>query len=468
MTRLAGQSATRLPRRVGGGNAITVGFPGMRGKENDLINRFTAWITAISFITQNQLYLNFIQNADRGEPITIIQDIYNITALAGPFVILILASVSAGKEIYLNLFRSRFFPFLLYSAMSVSWARYPEITFTNILFLLAAYINYTVAISVLGVEKAAWMIIRILSFTMFVSLVSAIGFPAIGQHMASDFSGAALAGSWRGAFVHKNALGAYSAYTAVALIGFGRYFFDKKPFWIGAITVSLVCLLFSRSATSLVAFVVMAIFLLIIRLRLRLSFTLTILISMLGLAFILVAGNASVEILQLLGRDGSFSGRDLIWQFWLTYWNSDPIIGMGYAATKSQEMILVSKEYFTLAAVSPHSSYIEIYLNLGLIGTVLFGGAIFLCFIQRNVSNQLVDVSGEAVRTTVVVFLVGAMVTGFAEVTAVRAFGAVGNVIMFAIILLSASFPQNDSVTCPRISSYKCGNPERRSDENIY
>jgi O-antigen ligase len=198
---------------------------------------------------------------------------------------------------------------------------------------------------------------RSLLMCLVISAVVAVAFPSIGveQYGSRDV--------WRGTFVQKNYLGWASA---LALILATTAVRDKfRIINLVLVAVSLACLVRSGSAGSLGGVVIAFAFYQLIRTLVRLGldpvpFTLTLLLcaAVGGLFYYLFTD----LVLGALGRDASFTGRDLAWRAYIREIGDDWLFGRGPGAFTSDNAITQAlrdnNDFQGQLIKQPHSSYI--------------------------------------------------------------------------------------------------------------
>jgi O-antigen ligase len=101
------------------------------------------------------------------------------------------------------------------------------------------------------------------------------------------------------------------------------------------------------------------------------------LVPMIGSAASLVSG---------VGRDATLTGRTAIWDLVLST-NTNPLLGAGYDSFWLGPRVQMFWDKYSFHINQSHNGYIEIYLNLGLIGLVLFVGLLLVAY--RNVNINL-------------------------------------------------------------------------------
>jgi Lipid A core - O-antigen ligase and related enzymes len=93
-------------------------------------------------------------------------------------------------------------------------------------------------------------------------------------------------------------------------------------------------------------------------------------------------------VFEAAGRDASLTGRTGIWQTVLNEPN-DPLLGTGYASFWLGERLQrIWDLYPRVRLLQAHNGYLEVYLNLGLVGVALLGGVLWTGL--RNARRRLI------------------------------------------------------------------------------
>ena len=92
-----------------------------------------------------------------------------------------------------------------------------------------------------------------------------------------------------------------------------------------------------------------------------------------------VAFGISSILINVLGRDSTLTGRTEIWQQLLDF-HTNPVVGVGFESFWLGERLRQIGELYWWQANEAHNGYLEIYLNLGLIGVFLLIGWIIATF----------------------------------------------------------------------------------------
>jgi len=93
-------------------------------------------------------------------------------------------------------------------------------------------------------------------------------------------------------------------------------------------------------------------------------------------------------VLEASGRDASLTGRTGIWQTVLSE-PINPLLGTGYTSFWLGERLQrIWNLYPNTPLIQAHNGYIEVYLNLGVVGLALLGGVLWTGL--RNARRRLV------------------------------------------------------------------------------
>jgi exopolysaccharide production protein ExoQ len=111
--------------------------------------------------------------------------------------------------------------------------------------------------------------------------------------------------------------------------------------------------------------------------------TATVLIAAISNALFSVKG----EVLEAAGRDATLTGRTDIWQTVLSE-PINPLLGTGYASFWLGERLQRIWAHYPLTPLlQAHDGYLEVYINLGVVGVALLGGVLWTGL--RNARRRL-------------------------------------------------------------------------------
>ncbi len=255
----------------------------------------------------------------------------------------------------------------------INW-RTSSLTF---LPMMLAFLCACMTIRSLSFDGVAF-IARLMRWTLYGSIMVSLLLPQYGL-MAGDHLG-----RWRGLFLHKNQLGAFAAYFFILALFLPGYAHPARR----ALDVALAALVLvnAESSTALGAVLIALPVCLLVAARGRLPTIilslLTIFIASLGIFFIT---HSEEGIFGLLGRDSTFSGRTLIWNFFMPLVMQRPWLGWGYGSTVIYgDYVAVAQATIWSNLRSTHNGYITIALAGG-IGSL----AIFVTTILRKLLREV-------------------------------------------------------------------------------
>jgi exopolysaccharide production protein ExoQ len=231
-----------------------------------------------------------------------------------------------------------------------------------------------------------------LAVAVAMSLIVVAAFPKLG------ISQSIHSGQWRGVFMHKNTLGMTMAFTLLLFL-VARPVGIPLLLRIFVILGAAAALYKSNSETAIfLGAAVPAVYFVSHLFRIRKSRTLPLWIAFVpafAVAVIVLVAGASV-VFDALGRDATLSGRTQLWDAALDAMRAHPIrqwIGYGYSvfwSERNPEMgdIFAQVGWFP---VHGHNGYIDVYLDLGLVGLTIFivgfvigARRFFLLFLRAN------------------------------------------------------------------------------------
>jgi exopolysaccharide production protein ExoQ len=303
-------------------------------------------------------------------------DLYaNTTSGTGRHIVIALIFLIAGPlmirrwwpRLSLSLFTCSAISLPILVALSTLWSSDPLDTAAKSLiiafdFSLAGYLVY---------RYRPDELIKLLQLTnrvvVILSLLFVFAAPSYGQGYNHE---------WRGIFAHKNDLGTFILFLALAeVVGSKRLQMERLLRRMFLLLDVLLCIM-SQSRTAwllaLAGLTVYFIVLLIVRFR---SFERPLLaLAAFGTSAVLIGGALlyRVELARMIGKDPTFSGRTRIWQAVLQAIAVRPMTGYGYGAFwrdfHGPSIFIMEQIGFTVA--QSHEGYLEILLQLGLPGLI--------------------------------------------------------------------------------------------------
>lgn len=288
---------------------------------------------------------------------------------------------------------------IIWAGLSTFWSADPA---TTVLRTIAIVMAFFAAIG-LCIHFDARALARMTTIAVLIGMGLSLILYVAGDPLAQTEIGL------RGAFTHKNSLGQVTSIGVVLGAGLAIRPGDR---WLGLLTLAagLACLVLARSATALAAcaagVALLPAIVLLGSARLP-RFTKPALIVG-GVLGALVLGMSYTLVLELLGRDPSLTNRDLIWEFTLDNWSRRPLTGFGFRAfwTAPYNIGLVHV-YFYDAYDQSHNGFLQILLDLGLVGLSLF--VLWLLFVFLRVPGVVIHPDKRIWVVLWVVFLIYAM-----------------------------------------------------------
>jgi exopolysaccharide production protein ExoQ len=265
-------------------------------------------------------------------------------------------------------------------AASVVWSIEPGITIKR---LVPAS---TITLDAAALALAGWNYTRfqsVLRPPITVLLLGSIVFVLMAPEMAIEQSSQVeLVGAWHGLTAQKNSLGSLAA--TGFILWWHAWLSKETPSWMALLgaAVSAICLVKSRSSTSIMATVFAALMMLMMLrspagLRRYLPYLIGIFVVALlvySLAVLkLVPGSDLLlsPITSITGKDQTFSGRTAIWQILNEHIAQRPLLGSGYGAywveiPTSPSMQMLQRLYFY--PTEGHNGYLDVINDLGFVG----------------------------------------------------------------------------------------------------
>lgn len=279
--------------------------------------------------------------------------------------------------------------FIALSLLSAAWSIEPGVTIRRCVRVLT-FASDGLAFALLARSPTNFQSILRAILTAF--LIGSIIFVLAAPKLAIEqLQQTELIGAWHGLTPQKNVLGSLAA--IALLLWLHAWLTNESPTWraLLGLIVSAVCLVKSRSSTSLMAAVfASALLLMLLRsssaLKRYMPYLITLFVCIVLLyslaALNLVPGSGLLlsPITALTGKDLTFSGRTAIWQIIDQNIALHPLLGGGYGAywtglPNSPSMVMLERLYFYPS--ESHNGYLDVVNDLGYVGELCLGGYIF-------------------------------------------------------------------------------------------
>jgi exopolysaccharide production protein ExoQ len=312
--------------------------------------------------------------------------------------ILISRSFNWGTFFARNLILMAFVSFAL---VSVLWSDFPLVALKRWIRDLGNYLVILVVLSDSRPLEAVRTLLRRLSYLLIpLSMLTVKYYPQIGRRY-SEWTGAV---EYVGPTTGKNLLG------VMCLISGLFFFWDTMTRWpdrkersarriiiinFAFIAMTLWLLRLADSATSRVCLVLGCLVIVAAHSKLmkRHPRFLKVLLPACFCFYLLLAlgFGANADLARAVGRSATLTDRTLIWKTLLAI-DTNPIVGTGYESFWLGPRL--QRVWQTIWVNEAHNGYLEVYLNLGLIGLGLLVG--FLAAAYRNICKRLTPFSSVA------------------------------------------------------------------------
>lgn len=288
--------------------------------------------------------------------------------VAFPFFCLAIALLYRGSDICLPA-GTMIYP--IFCLASTIWSVNPYDTFKEASLLLLYILAIAAICQILDIGVFCRIIVRVLAFLILSSVVMAVVLPQYGTHQLDDALRDAHAGLWRGVFGHKNQLGAAASTSVFIFLFFRRLISASVGFQVMCIVAAIACLIFAQSVGSWVALGMLVVYYFLLRTApVSRNLLLLIVFGVSALAFT-VFSFYSADLVVIVGRDATFTGRADIWRIVLEAVWQKPLLGFGYYAGTADFMRPLLQGQLFSAAVDPHNGYLDVTLGTGTVGLIL-------------------------------------------------------------------------------------------------
>lgn len=274
------------------------------------------------------------------------------------------------------------FAFILFAGLSVIWSDHSEVAAKRWIRGLGSVLA---AMLILSEHRPGAAIAAVVRRSAIVLIPLSVVLIKYFRDWAVGYNGWTGEEYLAGATTDKNALGRLCLIAALfacwsvrsrsvlALAAAGRIAVAAE---VGLFAATLWLLWAAKSSTSLACFAFGIVLLAassapVLRRRPgRLVTTLVVLLA--ALIALTLAFDVPDLLVRVLGRDLTLTGRVFIWQDMLGF-ETNPLIGVGYASFWLGQRLSWFLEMHQV--VSAHNGFLDIYVNLGMVGLLFFGAA---------------------------------------------------------------------------------------------
>lgn len=306
--------------------------------------------------------------------------------------------------------------FVLLALASTLWSANPEVTAKRSLALVGTAVVGTVLGSAWTFESMLRLLRWVVALAAVASLALAVSHllvasPAVEPPLAEE--------GLRGVFFHKNGLGRVMAFGALTVLL--QAFLRRRLLLSDAILLvlfgTLVALSRSATAVLLAALAVAILLTLPLLLRPRLHMTLVgagLVAAGAVLAVVGLAGLGLEDVAGLLGRDASLTGRMGVWAAAADSIRDRAWVGHGFAGfwvAGYEPAVLVARLARFPDVNQGHNGYIDILLQLGVVGLAVAAGSFALTGARLWRRLRTGDDRVAAATAAVVAFIIAANLT---------------------------------------------------------
>ena len=262
--------------------------------------------------------------------------------------------------------------------LSVFWAQDPLIAFRR----AAALLGSTTFAIYLAVRYDPPQLLRLTAWAMISAIALSFAFALFVPELAIH-AGDKHEGMWRGVFQQKNLLARWMALAIAVFLAYRRY--SRYPTviwaWFG---LAWLLIWLSQSMTGVIAGVIMIMMVPIVRL-LRVN-ALVAAASMLALAigaiiFAVLLIPHTDSALAAVGKDATLTGRTLLWHTVIERGMDHWLLGHGYRSFWLGLGSVAESIWYAVgwSPATGHNSFIDVFLELGIIGLGMFLYSLVVC-----------------------------------------------------------------------------------------
>ncbi|MEH2410789.1 O-antigen ligase family protein [Nostoc sp.] len=278
------------------------------------------------------------------------------------------------KTLYVLVFSKDIFLYslLMLAVVSIIWSFEPSTTLKNSLTLIGSSLFGLYFVSRYSLKQQFYLLAWTFGIIIVLSFIFALALPKYG--LQSDL-GKPL---WRGVFTHKNGLGGRMVTSSIVflILGYQRSQRHRWFFW-GGFSLSILLLLLAGSTSSLLNLLIIILAFFAFQIwRWPYQVMVPTLIMMATISqtlYFWLSNNAGV-LLNSIGKDATLTGRTDLWPLVIDMIWKHPWIGYGYGGF--WQGWDGESAYIWLNAGwtpnHPHSGYLALCLDLGLLGLGLF------------------------------------------------------------------------------------------------
>ncbi|CAN7289826.1 O-antigen ligase family protein [Rhizobium sp. LjRoot254] len=263
------------------------------------------------------------------------------------------------------------FAFIVLIVASVLWSTGKSTTFKSDIVVISLVVFAQYYVRKYGSTVVLNQLIVASTLVLLLSVAAAIA------HVNIALMAGFHEGLWRGFFVHKNPFGAFAAFYALLVV----FAAGKLGYGLAARTLmlALVLVVLAKSSSSTAVLALASAIALVTGVLTLRSMTRNAVLTWLFIAVfagpvVFAIWEYFASVLEMVGRDATFSGRDRVWAYFLRLIEVNGFWGTGYGTPYLREAFAADAQDALFSSVqSPHNAFLGLALNIGWVGTGLFG-----------------------------------------------------------------------------------------------
>jgi exopolysaccharide production protein ExoQ len=266
--------------------------------------------------------------------------------------------------------------FVGWATLSLAWSDNPQLTFRRVVGLICTTAMGFFLGMRLSMEALLRLLEWVLAFIIVTSFVAAVFFPSFGAVCRVDIAG------WCGVFNHKNELGSKMAIASIIFTCLLWEYPQNRLKYLILLFSGVVLLALSQSMTSIIITVVTLSVGLYLRSRLRTAQKVAVyaIALLVGLTATVFLEGRMDAVFASVGRDSGLTGRVPLWRYSFQAVIERPFLGSGWDAFWTSDGGDRIRNLVRWPAPHAHNGFLELSLNIGLIGMFIFLIGNFECF----------------------------------------------------------------------------------------
>lgn len=339
----------------------------------------------------------------------------------------------------------RLAPFCALALASTAWSTDPKATLRDAGMLVVLWVALPMLVAGLGLAGTARTMLRLVAAVLVASALLALLVPEVGRHTGDEFIQFSHAGRWRGLFGHKNGLGPWAALGSVLLFTHAGLLGAPRPWLWLARAAALACLALAGSATAwALAGLLWAGWVAAGRVRRLSPGAVLALVAAAALPaglLALLAEPSLDELLDLVGRGATLSGRTEVWALALDRILENPWFGAGYQRFGGADFLAEAGLRLGQRLPGPESGYLALVLDLGAAGAILLAWPVIGAFRDGLARRDRAEPPDRAALGLFLMVLAASLVAAATETGALVCNGSPG-VLAFAALLALLTPPR--------------------------